>query len=123
MEAKILLAGLKNIPLQGPSDLNCKKNSERTHVTSILSGGSEAALKKCRSLKRGLSSDFFRISHDSICVGGGCGTFSGILISGMLPDDHRAESLTSLLMMYLLYDITGKMQILLFGIYGKSEIF
>ena len=51
--------------------LNSKKNSERTHVTSILSGGSEAALKKCRSLKRGLSSDFFKISPDLICVGGG----------------------------------------------------
>ena len=51
--------------------LNSKNNNERTHVTSILSGGSEAALKKCRSLKRGLSSDFFRISPDSICIGGG----------------------------------------------------
>ena len=51
--------------------LNSKNNSERTHVTSILSGGSEAALKKCRSLKRGLPPDFFRISPDSICVGGG----------------------------------------------------
>ncbi len=45
--------------------------SKRSYITGILSGGSEAALKKCRSLKRGLSSEIFRILPGSICIGGG----------------------------------------------------
>jgi L-seryl-tRNA(Ser) seleniumtransferase len=45
--------------------------NERTQITSILSGGSDVALKKCQSIKRGLSSNYFSISQDTICVGGG----------------------------------------------------
>lgn len=51
--------------------LSSTNNNERTHVTSVLSGGSETVLKKCRSIKRVLSSDFFSILPDTICVGGG----------------------------------------------------
>jgi L-seryl-tRNA(Ser) seleniumtransferase len=51
--------------------LNNINKNERTHVTSIISGGSDAVLKKCQSIKRGLTSDFFSISPDTICIGGG----------------------------------------------------
>ena len=51
--------------------LNSKHSNERTHVISILSKGKEGALKKCRRIKQGLPSDFFRISPDLLCVGGG----------------------------------------------------